>query len=434
MEHAEMDMSIVTVKAVREDGSVVACELALVDEKGMRRSWQDFKQEVEEELLDGVPALLSRTHDFAARITAGSWTAMKPYPVLWAKPSDGAASPSVPSTPLSSADLHRHAPNSPYHSPAVSPATSRRTSIVDTLSDDADSYTGSFATAPSATTASSTARPSSQSRQSSTLSTRADSIRTHVAIEKNPFSHSGRFSSLSGGIEDAGAPKRAVGHSPSPSRSASRERGYRYPHGQYDSRSASEESIATPAEGEPLPSSRSGSSSGSKTSALQGIEAALAGVDFGNGASRARKVKTCGNLNRGYSSSSPTHSRAPSPARSALTASSTSTSTSSSYTHLPSLLSHSHLPSHLTRNERPSSPHPLAPRNAPPPPGLRSVSTHAGPLRSSSSSSSGTRAVISPATSSGSSSATNSPPLSPHPRVPATTAPWINVTSQRGQQ
>ncbi|GAA5834236.1 hypothetical protein JCM11251_000578 [Rhodosporidiobolus azoricus] len=393
MHPGEPDVSMVTVKAVKED-KVVAAEVALVDEKGERRPWDDVKREVEEELLEGFPANFSRSSTFEARLTKSAWQLVRAGTVLYVKVDEGVVSPRSAQLSPSSSSLNLHrlatlgapsmsgvssgspahrdgekrtgrsAPTTPYQSPAASPAGSRRTSVIEVSSDEAASANASFTTAH--WSPASAARLPSRSRSSRPSS---------VVEQEDPFHYNKpagvfRFKSLLAEFEDVGS--KFSGESPPASRAPSRDGLPRLPHGMHDSRSASEESLATPAEGEPSPtsSSRSGSPARSR-SALKDIEVALANVDLENRSrrtaeSKAWKVKTCGNLNRGYSSSSPTHSRSASPARPALvTKNSTSSSTASSYANLPL---------HLARNERPSSPHPIALSSSsgkPSPPNLR---------------------------------------------------------------
>ncbi|GAA5861823.1 hypothetical protein JCM8547_008566 [Rhodosporidiobolus lusitaniae] len=254
-----------------------------------------------------------------------------------------------------SSSFHRPQPpaSSYYASPPSttdnSPASSRRPSIDDSsaaLSSATPSQPRSLNSFFSCRSSESRSRSSSRTRSHgrAPLDAFMDGI---TAVSPGPSRPSpSAFSSLEAGFRDC------EGEHVSRGRSA-------YPHDQYDSRTASQDSLPTPLEGEPVGFYRSRPDLEEAGRRLRSV--AVEGKN--------RKVKTDADLRHIFTRTSPSASRAPSPARVAL----------------PSIPSNPNLSRILTVNNRPSSPHPFTSRPLPPPastsaPTLHSRRTHAGPL------------------------------------------------------
>ncbi|GAA5988766.1 hypothetical protein JCM11641_006532 [Rhodosporidiobolus odoratus] len=256
--------------------------------------------------------------------------------------------------------LHRHQTFDsglpPHHTPRSSAPSSRRGSILDgphvTASKAAPLHQadGRRYRSPSRSPNSSRASSLARGRRADSQTTGRHDIDRDSRRQSSPAGDPFRFYSLADAFELPEGPQGVISAGVTAS-------------SQYNSRSASEESLATPADGQ---------EPGQPCIAVE-LERVLGGLGASGRSSegRARKAKTFGNIHTAYTQSCPMTARPPSPARPALTP-------------FPDIAA-------LPSQNRPNSPHPcttspaLRSNHKSPalaPPALRSVATHAGSLSS----------------------------------------------------
>ncbi|GAA6018412.1 hypothetical protein JCM10207_000885 [Rhodosporidiobolus poonsookiae] len=357
--------SFFTLRMAKADGRIEEGQIGLYEDGGKRRTFEDVKREVESS-TGGLPVVFFRRH---SRLFPSSWSTVRPGDIIHAELESLPVSP--PLSPSSSSfDLHRHAALLSLMSAERSSHETSRDGLSGMVAAHAAHVPLHIPSSVSSPTSLYPSRvPSSRSSSLSPSSSPTTSRRTSVVDPSPAYTqHSAHASpSLSGPayprnpltdiekrVRESRSRQFAGAREPSPARKAE--------HVRFSSLAASFDDTLPhapqpqPQRAEYSPSSAPRSAPGSSRSSedgtavhgsgrggSRGLEEAFASVELEDRLeNRGRRSKTCDDIRRAYVDSSPSPSRAPSPARPVLPP----------------------IPSHIldlaASNNRPSSPHPFS--------------------------------------------------------------------------